>query len=95
MARTPTRPTRGPETVVGTLDAARHANVDRAGRVHLGRAGWALDWWIGAEDRWHDPAEEASTRQRLIGAAPVVETRVRVPSGDAVQRVYGARDPAG
>src|SRR5438874_1753251 len=29
-----------------------------------------------------------STRQRLVGAAPVVETAMRVPSGDAVHRAY-------
>lgn len=96
MARTTPSPViRAPQTVIGTLDAARQAQVDAHGRVHLGRAAWALDWWIGAEDRWHVPADEASTRQRLVGAAPVVETRVRVPSGDAVQRVYGARDLSG
>jgi hypothetical protein len=89
------RPARPSRTAVGTLDAARWARVDGAGSVQLDGATWAFDWWIGAEDRWHVPADEASTRQRLVGAAPVVETRVRVPSGDAVQRVYGARDASG
>jgi hypothetical protein len=82
-------------TVVGTLDADRCASVDPSGRVQLDGASWSLDWWIGAEDRWHVPPDEPSVRQRLVGGAPVVETRVRVPSGDAVQRVYAARDPGG
>ena len=54
-------------------------------------AGWSLDWWIGAEDRWHVPAREAAVRQALVGNSPVVETRLRVPSGDAVQRAYAGR----
>ena len=49
---------------------------------------WSLDWWIGADDRWHTPSTEAGVRQRLVGAAPVVETLVRVPGGDAVHRAY-------
>ncbi len=36
--------------------------------------GWSLDWWIGAEDRWHVPADEANVRQALVGDSPVVET---------------------
>lgn len=100
MARsTPPPPDRAPRatprTVVGTLDGTRHAGVDPHGRVRLDGADWVLEWWIGAEDRWHDPAREPSVRQRLVGGTPVVETRVRVPSGDAVQRTYGARDLTG
>jgi hypothetical protein len=96
MARTPRPPAvRARRTVVGTLDADRHASVDPLGRVHLDGEAWSLDWWIGAEDRWHVPADESAVRQGLVGAAPVVETRVRVPSGDAVQRTYAARSAAG
>lgn len=100
MARsTPPNPTPAssptPRTVVGTLDGTRHAGVDPHGRVRLDGADWVLEWWIGAEDRWHDPAGEPSVRQRLVSGTPVVETRVRVPSGDAVHRTYGARDLAG
>jgi hypothetical protein len=82
-------------TVVGTLDADRYASVDPSGRVQLDGSSWSLDWWIGAEDRWHVPPDETSARQRLVGGAPVVETRVRVPSGDAVHRAYAARDASG
>ena len=87
MARTQRPPTPGgARTVIGVLDADRHASVDPRGSVHLDGEPWVLDWWIGAEDRWHLPAEEPSVRQGLLGSAPVVETRVRVPSGDAVRR---------
>jgi hypothetical protein len=96
MARTsPTPVVRAARTVIGNLDEDRPAGVDPAGMVTLEGAGWGLEWWIGAEDRWHVPADEPSTRQKLIGSAPVVETRVRVPSGDAVHRAFAARDASG
>ena len=30
--------------------------VDRAGAARPRAAAWELDWWIGADDRWHVPA---------------------------------------
>ena len=82
-------------TTVGNLDSPERALVDPAGLVAIAGRTWSLDWWIGAEDRWHVPAREVAVRQALLGDSPVVETRVRVPSGDAVHRVYGARGVAG
>jgi hypothetical protein len=67
--------------------------VDEVGRVGIEGAGWTLDWWIGADDRWRVPARETTVRQSLIGHVPVVRTAVRVPSGDAVQRVFGIGGP--
>jgi hypothetical protein len=78
-------------TAVGNLDSAWEAIVDPRGLVTPWFDGWSLDWWIGAEDRWHVPARETAVRQRLVDAAPVVETALRIPGGDAVQRVYGIR----
>ncbi len=54
-----------------------------------------LDWHIAADDRWHSPELESSVRQRRIDGTAVVETRVRVPNGDAVQRVYSVADYGG
>lgn len=85
----------GRGTTVGTLDGGARALVDPAGFVTPSGASWSLDWWIGAEDRWHLPAEEVAVRQRLLSNAPVVETRLRVPSGDAVHRAYAARTLGG
>ncbi|MCU1452194.1 MAG: hypothetical protein JWN46_340, partial [Acidimicrobiales bacterium] len=92
-------------TWIGTLDSPTTTLVDGAGLVAPGAGlvapgglalrGWALDWWIGADDRWHLPAREPSVRQRLIGDAPVVETLVRIPGGDAVHRAYAIRGPGG
>lgn len=47
-----------------------------------------LDWYIAADDRWHVPAHEPTVRQQRIEGTPVIETRLRVPDGDAVQRVW-------
>jgi hypothetical protein len=78
-------------TAVGNLDSPWEAIVDPRGLVTPWFDGWSLDWWIGADDRWHLPSREVAVRQRLIGASPVVETAMSIPSGDAVQRVYAVR----
>lgn len=82
-------------TTIGNLDSSFRAAVDPAGLITLDGRGWSLDWWIGAEDRWHLPCREVAVRQSLLSSSPVVETRLRVPSGDAVHRAYAARDAAG
>jgi hypothetical protein len=80
-------------TEIGVLGGARSAAVGRTGVVAPHAAAWDLDWWIGADDRWHLPTREAAVRQQLIDGMPVVQTSMRVPGGDAVQRVYGAPVP--
>jgi hypothetical protein len=79
---------------VGVLDGSVLATVDPRGLVTPSSTAWSLDWWIGADDRWHVPAREPAVRQRLVDAAPVVETAMRVPGGDMVQRVWAANDSA-
>lgn len=54
-----------------------------------------LAWHVAADDRWHSPADEVAVRQIRVGGAPVFETRVRVPGGDAVQRVWSVADGGG
>lgn len=78
-------------TPLGTVDAAAVADADPAGWVQPRGADWSLDWWVGAEDRWHHPAHEAAVRQGALGGAPVLETAMRVPGGDVVHRAYGVR----
>ena len=79
--------------IVGTLGSKARARVDERGRVTPERGKWALDWWIGAEDRRHLPGSEAAVRQTRPGAAPLTETAMRVPGGDAIQRVYAVGGP--
>lgn len=80
---------------MGVLGQRWRATVTPWGAVDqwddLGR----LDWYVAADDRWHVPADEPTVRQRTIDGTPVVETRVRIPSGDAVQRVYAVADHGG
>lgn len=55
----------------------------------------AFDWFVAADDRWHVPAQEPTIRQRRIEGAPVVETRLRIPDGDVVQRTWAVPDGGG
>jgi hypothetical protein len=75
-------------TVVGVLGSPRRAEVDQRGRVVL-PTGVRVDWIVGADDRWHVASADVAVRQRRAGPAPAVETAMRIPSGDAVHRVYG------
>ena len=75
-------------TAVGTVGSSHKGIVDPRGLLTPWYDGWSLDWWIGAEDRWHFPSREVAVRQCLVEDTPVVETAMRVPGGDAVHRVY-------
>ena len=45
---------------LGTVSTLERAVVDPRGLVSPGPVGWSLDWWIGADDRWHVPSREAA-----------------------------------
>jgi len=79
--------------LVGVLGGTGHARVTPWGRVDPGHVSWHLDWWIGADDRWHTPASEAAVRQSLVDGMPVVRTAMRIPAGDAVHQVAALPDP--
>ena len=79
-------------TAVGTVSSGTKGIVDPRGLLTPWFDGWSLDWWIGAEDRWHFPSRDAAVRQQLVDDTPVVETAMRIPGGDAVQRVYAVPD---
>ena len=64
-------------TTLGTVAAPARGVVDPRGLVTASsvdvdqaRSGWSLDWWIGADDRWHTPSTDAGVRQRLVDDAP-------------------------
>jgi hypothetical protein len=78
-------------TTLGNPASPCNSLVDGRGLVTPWGNPWSLDWWIGADDRWHFPAEDDTVRQHLVSLTPVVETEMRVPGGDAVQRVYAVR----
>ncbi|MGB0114449.1 MAG: hypothetical protein WBP59_14610 [Ilumatobacteraceae bacterium] len=87
------------EILVGVTGSACRALVSPWGDVTTLGAGAGdpepVSWYIAAEDRWHLPASEAAVRQRRIEGTPVVETRVKIPEGDAVQRVWSVPDAGG
>ena len=57
--------------------------------------GRPVRWFVAADDRWHVPADETAVRQTRVDGTPVIETRLRVPDGDAVQRVWSVADGGG
>jgi hypothetical protein len=82
-------------TTIGVLGQPWRADVSEVGAIEPWDGTPRLDWWIAADDRWHDPQRETTVRQRRLDGAPVVETRVKVPTGDVVQRVYAVADDGG
>lgn len=86
-------PTTLPTT--GITGGGWRASITPWGAVEPWDGSIALDWHIAADDRWHSPQHEAAVRQRRIDGTAVIETRVRIPDGDAVQRVYSVPDRGG
>jgi hypothetical protein len=81
-------------TSIGTLAHGTLGTVGTAGQITSDAFG-ALNWWVAADDRWHTPPNEPTCRQTCLEGAPVVETAVRVPSGDVVHRAYAVADQGG
>lgn len=77
-------------TPSGILGLRWRASITQWGDVHFFDGSEPISWAIAAEDRWHFPEQESSTRQTRVSGTPVTETRVRVPNGDVVQRVWSA-----
>jgi hypothetical protein len=80
---------------VGVLGDRWRADVTPWGALRGWDDGVSLDWWVAADDRWHDPSLEPTVRQSRLEGTPVIETRLRIPRGDAVQRVYSVADGGG
>lgn len=81
--------------ITGVLGQAWRAWVTAGGAVVPWDGSPALDWHVAADDRWHSPSREAAVRQVRPSGAPVFETRMRVPGGDAVQRLWSVADAGG
>ncbi|MDO8363541.1 MAG: hypothetical protein Q7V88_11640 [Actinomycetota bacterium] len=79
----------------GTTGGRWRATVTAWGAIEPWGDQPVLDWHIAADDRWHTPQREAAVRQRRVDGTAVVETRVRIPDGDAVQRIYSVPDHGG
>lgn len=79
---------------VGVRGAAWSAGVSAWGDLFI-EDQERLRWFIAADDRWYRPSRETTVRQREVSGVPVIETRIKVPGGDAVQRVYGVANFGG
>jgi hypothetical protein len=80
---------------VGVLGQQWRANVTPWGAIEQWDGLGTVDWFVAADDRWHVPSAEPTVRQLTVDGTPVVETRLRIPNGDAVQRVYAVADHGG
>jgi len=65
---------------LGTLEHGVVAHVTDGAVIEI--LGTRIRWWVRGDDRWHDPQTSASRRERCVGGVPVVETTIRIPSGD-------------
>jgi hypothetical protein len=79
----------------GVVGQAWRADVAPWGAVDPWDRSGVLDWRVAADDRWHDPRTEPTLRHRRIDGAAVFETAIRIPGGDAVQRVWSVADAGG
>lgn len=76
--------------MIGALGDHWRATVDRVGNVEPHDGSAPLRWFVAAEDRWHRPSDDTAIRQTVLSGTPVVETRLRVPGGDVIQRLFVA-----
>lgn len=83
-----------PRFPLATVAAGWVAEIDGGGVVDPAIASWTARWWVAEGDAWRQPSTEPTVRTRLIDEMGVVETAVRVASGDVVSRAR-AFVPAG
>lgn len=81
--------------IIGNRGGTWRGTVTPHGSVVPADGSAELAWHIAADDRWYSPEAEATLRQKWYAGFPVSETRVRIPGGDMVQRVYCVADRGG
>jgi hypothetical protein len=85
----------GTVATTGVVGQSWRARVTTAGSVEPSDGSPPLRWYVFAGDRWYDPASRAATRHQRDRGTAVFETRMRIPGGDAVQRVWSVADHGG
>ena len=83
-----------PRFPLATVAAGWVAEIDGGAILAPAGASWTARWWVAEGDSWRQPSTEPTVRTRLIDEMGVVETAVRVASGDVVSRAR-AFVPAG
>lgn len=81
--------------VIGVRGGAWRGTVDALGTVRPHDGSRELAWHVAGDDRWYSPATEPTVRQKWYSGYPVAETRMRVGSGDIVQRIWCTADAGG
>ncbi len=81
-------------TTIGVLGGEWRGRVTPWGDIE-GPGGDTITWHVAADDRWHTAADEPAVRQVAIDGTPVIETKLRIPGGDAIQRVWATADHGG
>lgn len=81
--------------VIGCIGSPWRASVGPGGDLQPWDDSAALRWYIAADDRWYVPTDETEVEQRRIDGTPVIETKVRIPRGEAIQRVYATMNGGG
>ena len=64
--------------VLGVRAGGWHAIVNERGAIRMDGQTEVLDWYVAADDRWHNPAKETTVRQTRRAGVPVIETRLRI-----------------
>jgi hypothetical protein len=79
----------------GVVGQPWRATITPAGCVEPRDGSTPLRWFVAADDRWHDPSNDAAVRHGRVAGTAVFETKLRIPGGDAVQRVWSVADHGG
>lgn len=79
----------------GVVGQTWRADVTASGSIEPWDGSTRLDWFVAADDRWHDPRADSGVRHHRVGGTAVFETKVRIPGGDAVHRVWSVADHGG
>jgi hypothetical protein len=77
---------------LGTLSTGPLATIDDRGTVRAD--GLTVRWRVRPRDAWIDPGVDGEVRHTRVGVAPVAESALRIPGGDARAVAY-AVDVAG
>lgn len=83
------------DRIIGNRGATWRGRVTAHGSLRPLDGSAELDWFVAADDRWYTPSVEPTLRQKWYAGYPVCETRVRIPGGDLIQRVYAVADLGG
>lgn len=80
---------------IGVRGGHWRGTVDSVGTLRPDDGSSPLAWHVAGDDRWYSPAAEPTVRQKWYSGYPVVETRMRVGSGDVVARMWCVADHGG